>query len=71
MSTYNTASVATRVARIVSGSCTPACDLVSLVREGALTDLEALRALRTHHPDINDLFLSAQDEIDYMRRNDI
>lgn len=62
---------AAAVSAILSGSCTPACDLLVLVTEGVITSREATLALRTRSPGAADVRSAAAAEIDYMRRNDI
>jgi len=60
-----------RIAIILSGSATPACDLLVMVEDGELTAQEATAALRSRNSRSADVHSAAAAEIDYMRRNDI
>jgi hypothetical protein len=60
-----------KIALVLSGSCTPACDLLVMVEDGEITAHEATLALRTKSKNVSDVHSAAADEIDFMRRYDI
>lgn len=57
--------------RIISGSCTPAHDLLTAVDSDRLSYTEAERALSAHYCRRVDLYDCAAAESDFMRANDI
>ena len=59
-----------RIATILSGSATPACDLLVMVEDGELTAYEATTALRSSNSRSADVHSVAAAEIEHMRRND-
>lgn len=60
-----------KIRRILSGSATPACDLLVLVEDGYITAHEASNALKGAGKKVADVHSAAATEIDYMRRHDI
>lgn len=71
MTNDNTPDTATQVKRILTGSCSPACDLLALVDDGLLTASEAGDALRRSGRKVADIHSAAAFERDNMRRLDI
>lgn len=59
--------VVKEVHRIITGSATPACDLLVLVDDGYLTATEATQALQGTGRNIADVHSAAAFEIDQMR----
>lgn len=56
-----------RIALILSGSATPACDLLVMVDDGEITSWEATQALRSSSPRCADVHSVAAEEIECMR----
>lgn len=59
-----------QIRRILSGSCTPASDLLVMVEDGYITATEATAALRTRNTKSADVHSVAAAEIEDMRRRD-
>ena len=59
-----------RINRIVSGSCTPACDLEDLMERGEITRAEASNALQRRMGAHTSVAAVAQAERDDMRNRD-
>lgn len=59
-----------KVRGILSGSCTPACDLLVLVEDGEMSAYEASQALKHSGRKVSDVHSAAAFEIDNMRRFD-
>lgn len=60
-----------RIALILSGSCTPACDLLEAVRSGEVSRQEATAAYKRTRPTAVCLESAAQSELEQMRRLDV
>lgn len=64
-------NTANEIRRILSGSPTPACDLLVLVEDGYITAHDATTAMKAAGHKVADVHSAAAAEIDDMRRNDI
>lgn len=60
-----------QIRRILSGSATPACDLLVLVEDGYINAHDATNAMKAAGHKAADVHSAAASEIEYMRRNDI
>ena len=61
-------TTADNVKRILSGSCTPASDLLVLVEDGELTAYEASEALRNSGRKVADVQSAAAFEVEQQRK---
>lgn len=59
-----------QIHRILSGSATPASDLLAMVEDGYITATEATTALRSRNSKSADVHSAAAAEIEDMRRRD-
>jgi|GEM_PF-3466799 len=59
-----------KIRKILSGSCTPASDLLDLVDDGAITAFEASGILRNSGRKVADVHSAAAAEIEQQRRFD-
>jgi hypothetical protein len=60
-----------KISKILSGSCTPASDLLVMVEDGEITASEATAAMKRAGRNVSDVHSAAASEIDYMTRNNI
>lgn len=63
-------TTADRVRRVLSGSATPAMDLLVMVDDGEMTAHEATQALKRTGRKVADVHSAAAFELDHMRRLD-